>query len=185
MHTFTSNKHRNFLHGDIHAMTAVHFSEAALHNPVDVAELVVMDRDWSFDRLDDGELVAEVNGTWSNYRIWFAWQEDLGGLTLSCTFDAKLPKSAMPKVHALLALVNDKLWLGHFAIAAEESAIAFRHSILICNGMGTTAEQIQGLLDIAVQECERFYPAFQSAVWSGKSPAEALEIALFETIAEA
>ena len=45
--------------------------------------------------------------------------------------------------------------------------------------------QLRDLLDIAIQESERFYPAFQSVVWGGKSPAEALEIALFETIAEA
>src|SRR5579863_172649 len=80
-------------------------------NPLDLAELVIMNRDWVFDRPADGELIAEVNGLWCNYRIWFTWQEDSGGLTLSCALDSKLQKQSLPKVYSLLALVNEKLWL--------------------------------------------------------------------------
>lgn len=155
------------------------------YNPLDLAELVIMDRDWVFDRPADGELIAEVNGVWCNYRIWFAWQEECGGLALSCSLDSKLPKQTLPKVHSLLALVNEKLWLGHFHISSDDMSVTFRHSLMLRDGAGTTAEHLQELLDLAISECERFYPAFQSVVWGGKAPAEALEMALFETIAEA
>jgi hypothetical protein len=156
-----------------------------IYNPLDIAELVIMDRDWAFDRPADGELVAEVTGSWCKYHIWFTWQEDSGGLTLSCAFDTKFSKPAIGKIYSLLALVNEKLWLGHFILCMEDSSIVFRHSLLLREGAGTTAEHLQELLDIAISECERFYPAFQSVVWGGKTPAEAIEIALFETIAEA
>lgn len=155
------------------------------YNPLDLAELVIMDRDWVFDRPADGELIAEVAGAWCNYRIWFTWQEDSGGLTLSCALDSKLPKQSLPKVHSLLALVNEKMWLGHFDCCSEENTVIFRHSLLLRDGAGTTAEHLQELLDIAISESDRFYPAFQSVVWGGKTPGEAMEIALFETIAEA
>lgn len=166
-------------------MTALLISSESLRNPVDVAELVVMDRDLTFDRLDDGELLAEVNGAWSNYRMWFGWQEDLGGMSLSCSFETKLPKPSLPRVYALLALANDKMWLGHFAVSLEENTVSFRHSIYTGENGGVSTEQVKALLDIAVQECERFFPAFQAVVWGGKSPAEAIEMALFETVAEA
>lgn len=165
-------------------MTAIMISHELLPNPVDIAELVVMERDWAFDRLDDGELLAEVTGAWCKYRVWFNWQEESGGLTLGCVYDAKLPKSAMNRVYALLALANEKLWLGHFEIDTEDSAVAFRYTLLTQGGPGVTPEQLQTLIDTAIQECERFYPAFQSVVWGGKSAGEALEIALFDTIAE-
>lgn len=155
------------------------------YNPLDLAELVIMDRDWVFDRPADGELIAEVNGVWCNYRIWFTWQEDSGGLTLSCAMDSKILKQSLLKVHSLIALVNEKMWLGHFNVSTDDMTVVFRHSLLLRDGAGTTAEHLQELLDIAISECERFYPAFQSVVWGGKSPAEAIEIALFETIAEA
>jgi hypothetical protein len=156
-----------------------------LYNPLDVAESVIMDRDWVFERPAEGELIAEVSGSWCNYRVWFNWQEDSGGLTLSCTLDTKFPRQMIFKAHSLLAMVNEKIWLGHFDISSEDMTITFRHSMLLRDGVGTSAEHLNELLDIAVNECERFFPAFQSVVWGGKSPSEALQIAMFETVAEA
>ena len=156
-----------------------------LFNPLDIAEMVIMDREWVFDRPADGELIAEVSGTWCTYRLWFTWQEDSGGLTLSCALESKLPKHALAKVYPLLALVNEKMWLGHFDICPEDHAVTFRHSLLLRDGAGTNAEHLQELIDIAIEECERFYPAFQSVVWGGQSPEEALALSIFETVAEA
>ncbi len=166
-------------------MTSMSLKTEELYNPLDIAERVIMDRDWVFDRPDDGELITETSGQWGRYRMWFAWQPDSGGLTLSCALDTKFTKQQLPKIYALLAIVNEKLWLGHFDICSEDSTITFRHSLLLRDGVGTSAEHFQELLDIAIEECERFYPAFQSVVWGGKTPQEALEISLFETIAEA
>ena len=46
-------------------------------------------------------------------------------------------------------------------------------------------EQMEDLLDVSVAECERFYPAFQFVVWGGKTPAEAVESAILDTVGEA
>ena len=166
-------------------MKALQVKTENSYNPLDLVELVIMDRDWVFDRPAEGELIAEVGGAWCNYRIWFTWQEDSGGLTVSCALDTKFPKQMILKIYSLVAMINVKLWIGHFDICTEDSTIVFRHSLLLRDGAGTTAEHLQELLDIAISESERFFPAFQSVVWGGKTPAEAIEIALFETIAEA
>lgn len=166
-------------------MTSLLMKEDANYNPLDIAELVFLDRDWSFDRASDGELVAEAAGTWCKYHVWFTWQEDCGGLTMSCAMESKFPKTQLFKVHSLLAMANEKIWLGHFDVCMDDCTIVFRHSMLLRDGAGTTAEHLHELLDIAVAECERFYPAFQSVIWGGKSAAEAIQFALFETIAEA
>jgi hypothetical protein len=165
--------------------SALSKSELLPSNPLDLAELVIMDRDWAFDRTADGELIAEFSGVWCNYRVWFSWQEEMHVLLLSCALESKLPKQSLPKVYPLLALVNEKLWVGHFDLCTEDNSVVFRHSLLLRDATGTSEEQIQELLDIAVNECERFYPAFQAAVWGGKSAHEAMEIAVFETIGEA
>ena len=155
------------------------------YNPLDLAELVFLDRDWSFDRASDGELIAETNGAWCKYHVWFTWQEDCGGLTLSCSIEAKFPRAVLLKVHSLLAMVNERIWLGHFDVCTEDCNIVFRHSMLLKGGASTSTEHLQEVLDIAVNECERLYPAFQSVIWGDKSPAEAIQFALFETIGEA
>lgn len=166
-------------------MSSLLLTDDANYNPLDLAELVFLDRDWSFDRASDGELIAETSGSWCKYHVWFNWQEDCGGLTLSCSIENKFPKAMLMKVHTLLAMANEKVWLGHFDVCMDDCTIVFRHSMLLRDGAGTTAEHLQELLDIAVNECERFYPAFQSVIWGDKSPADAIQFALFETIAEA
>ncbi|MGI9452435.1 MAG: YbjN domain-containing protein, partial [Geminicoccaceae bacterium] len=50
---------------------------------------------------------------------------------------------------------------------------------------GVSGELMEDLIDIAVAECERFYPAFQFVIWGGKPPVEALTAAMLETEGEA
>ena len=80
---------------------------------------------------------------------------------------------------------NEKLWLGHFDLWSEEGLPVFRHAVLFREGIAANAELIEDLVDIAVSECERFYPAFQFVIWGGKDPAEAITAALLETEGEA
>ena len=40
-------------------------------------------------------------------------------------------------------------------------------------------------MEIALNECERFYPAFQFVLWGGKEPQEAILAAMLETEGEA
>ena len=103
----------------------------------------------------------------------------------SCGFDMKVPKGRRAPVYELLALANEKLWLGHFDLSAEDNSPAFRHAILLSGVPGASAEQVEDLVDIALSECERFYPAFQFVVWGGKSPAQAIASAMIDPVGEA
>ena len=160
-------------------------TETAPKNPLDLAEQLIMDREWLFDRPMDDELVAEVQGSWCNFRIWFTWQPELNVVIFSCAYDTKIPKKERTKIFPLLAAVNEKMWLGHFDLGAEDGMIMFRHALLLRGGIGATPEQMEDLIDIAMNECNRFYPAFQSVLWGGNTPEEALEIAMLDTVGEA
>ena len=48
-----------------------------------------------------------------------------------------------------------------------------------------TNQQVEVLLSNALETCETYYQAFQFVVWAGKSAAEALDTAMFETAGEA
>ncbi len=159
--------------------------ETSVANPVDLAEQVAAQRDWAFDRPIEEELIAEIAGGWCHYRLWFTWQEDLGGLMFSCSYDMKIARHAWPQIQELLALINERMWLGHFDLCSEDGGLSFRHGILLKGGNGITHEQLEELVDIAVSECERFYPAFQSVVWAGQKPVEALKFSMFDTCGEA
>ena len=156
-----------------------------LSNPLDLVEQVIINRDWAYDRSSDEEVVAEVTGHWCNYRVWFSWQAEQGALAFSCALDSKLPQSAHNRIYPLLVMVNNKLWLGHFDLVSEDNNVAFRHTMLMRGGCVVAIEQLEDLIDIAISECDRFFPAFQASVWANKSAKEALEAAIFETVGEA
>lgn len=167
-------------------MTASFLDSTSLSpNPLDIAEQLIESREWLFDRPMDEELLAEVTGSWCNYRVWFTWQPELEVMIFSCAFDNKIPDAGTKKLYPILAAVNEKMWLGHFDLCSQDHVIMFRHALLLRGGKGATSEQIEDLIDIAINECDRFYPAFQSVVWGGNQAQEALEIALMDTVGEA
>jgi len=154
-------------------------------NPLDLVEQFVTTNDWAFDRRSDDELAAEVPGRWCNYSLYFAWREDMGAMHFTCAFDMKVPDAKRLPIFELLGMVNEKLWLGHFGLWEDEGVPMFRHTSLLRGTPGAVPEQVEDLIDIAVGECERFYPAFQFVIWGGKSAKDAMAASLLETQGEA
>jgi hypothetical protein len=154
-------------------------------NPLDVLEELVDANEWRFDRNSAEEMVVELSGRWSDYRLFFMWQEDLSAISFSCLIDLRVPAHRRAAFLELLGGVNEKLWLGHFDLSAEEPVPIFRHTVLLRGVGGVAVEQLEDLVDIAISECERFYPAFQFLLWGGKTPDEAVAAAMLETVGEA
>jgi len=97
-------------------------------NPIDLVEEIVIANDWAHDRASEEELVVEISGRWCDYRMYFVWQEELCALHFSCGFDMKVPKRRRGPLYELLALANERLWLGHFDLAAGDASPAFRYA---------------------------------------------------------
>jgi len=154
-------------------------------NPIDVLEELVGANDWSFSRHSDSELMFEVAGHWSGYQMYFLWQHDMSALFFSCQLELRVPETKRAQVFELLATVNENLWIGHFDLVAEGAAPVYRHTVPLRGAAGASAEQLEDLIDAAVVECERFYPALQLVVWGGRSIADALTVARMDTIGRA
>ena len=158
---------------------------SAAANPLDLLEQIVASQEWAFERRSADEMAVEVRGKWCDYTFEFSWAGEISAMHFFCAFDMKVPASRRQQVHELLALANEKLWLGHFGIWTEENTPVFRHSVLLRGARGASVESLEDMMDIALTECERFYPAFQFVIWAGKTAREAMDAALFETAGEA
>lgn len=165
--------------------TSTYVDETTVNHPLDVVERVVSANEWMFDRRSDQEMAAQVPGQWCDYSLYFAWNEDAGALHFTCAFDMRVPEDKKAAIHQLTSLINERIWLGHFGMWEEEGLPMYRHALPLRGTYGPKAEQMEDLLDTAVFECERFYPAFQFVIWAGKSPAEALAASMIETVGEA
>ena len=154
-------------------------------NPLDVVEQVIVANDWAFDRRNDSEMAAEAPGKWCDYGLYFSWSREISAMHFTCAFDLKVPAGQRTALYELLALANEKLWIGHFGMDEDDGMPVFRHSILLRGATTASAESLEDMVDIAITECERFYPAVQFVLWGGKSPADALVASRLECEGEA
>ena len=161
------------------------YGEEIESHPIDIVEKYVSSQDWSYDRQSDNEIVVQAPGQWCDFNMFFAWNSDLAAIHFTCAFDMRVPSEKRSVVHDLLAVVNEKLWLGYFSLWREENLPMFRHVLLVRDTDGPSLGQIAEIIDTALGECDRFYPAFQYVIWGGKSASDAIEMAMVDTVGEA
>lgn len=157
---------------------------SVLPHPLDMLEQTVEDNGWPFERSARDELNLSVAGRWCDYHFCFSWREDLQSLHLSVNFDMRVSRERRPGIAELLMQVNAQLWLGHFDLWAEDGAVLFRHALIFPDSH-VSAAQCESLLQLAVDCCERYYPAFQLVLWGGKSAQEAMAAAILECAGQA
>jgi hypothetical protein len=154
-------------------------------NPLDLLEELVNANNWAADRPSDVELAFQVSGQWADYNVWSVWHEHLRAIYFACHFDCRVPEAKRPPVQDLIALFNEGMWLGHFDFSQKENAVLFRHTVPLRGTPGASVEQLEDLVDTAVTECERFYPALQLVVWGGQCSAQAMAVASMEPVGRA
>ena len=154
------------------------------NDPLDVVEHVLTAENLPFDRTEDGDLAFSLAGDWKDYELWFAWRPEADCLQLCLSMDQKVGKPQRVAAHELLALVNPRVWLGHFELW-EEGEIIFRHGMGLMTGEQPSLGQAAGMIDVAVEAADRFFPAFDYLVRGGKSPQDAIAACMFETVGEA
>ena len=155
------------------------------YNPIDVVEEVIHTKKWSFSRAADHELVAEISSNWCHYRLYFSWSEQFKAISFIITFDLKFPNSKSKEVNELLAQINEKLWIGHFDITSKNGIPAFRHTLLESRENELLHSQLEDLVDIALFECEKYYPAFQLVLFEDMLPSYALDLCSIDPIGRA
>ena len=154
-------------------------------NPIDIVEDVIHSKKWTFSRSDDYELVAEISSKWCQYRLYFSWSEQIKAISFTVTFDLKFPKNKTNEANELLALINEKLWIGHFDITSKNGIPAYRHTVLSSPENEMLHHQLEDLVDIGIYECEKYYPAFQLVLFDDSDPLKALNLSTFDTIGQA
>lgn len=154
-------------------------------NPLDTFERIAGRNDWALERNTDDEINLIVAGSWSDLHLCLNWREEFEGLHLACGFDLKVPSQRREEVARLISLINGQLLFGHFDLWKHEGELMFRNGLLLCGGVEVTEAQCEAMMELALESCERFYPAFQFVIWAGKPAEEALEASLLETQGEA
>lgn len=160
-------------------------SDMQTTDPIDMVESAIDARHWPSARTSEHEISAEVSGAWCDYSLFFSWSAQARAIHFTCAFDLRIPDVKKSHAHELLALINEQVWLGHFCLWNDDGLPMFRFSLPLRGVTHPSAEQIDDIVDTAISECDRFYPAFQFMLWGGRNPREALEGCLLETRGQA
>ena len=156
-----------------------------LYNPIDTVESIFTRRAYELDRRSDSEVVVEVQGKWNNMLLFFAWEENMHCLHMSCLMDIHSAIEDRSKIFELLAMANEELWVGHFSYWTEQKMPVFKHALIINDNETEFERKIAQLTDIAVKECERMYPIFNVVLTKGMDPRQAMYPMTMETIGRA
>ena len=154
-------------------------------NPLDQFEELAMINEWMVERDGDDEVSMIIEGGWADLHLCINWHRELEGLHLACTFDLKIPQARREEVGRLAALINEQLYFGHFDVWRREGVVLFRNGLLLSGGAQASSDQCESLIRIALDSCERYFPAFQFVIWAGKRAEEAMQSSLLETVGEA
>jgi hypothetical protein len=154
-------------------------------NALEVVERMAATNSWPFERTGEDEITLNVTSRWTNYQISFTWMSELEALHLACAFEMKVPEPRLNEVQALIALINEQMWIGHFEVWLQDGVVMFRHALVLAGGVTASDRQCEAVLGSALDSSERYFPAFQFVIWAGKTAREAMDSAMFETSGEA
>ncbi|WP_435641472.1 YbjN domain-containing protein [Micavibrio aeruginosavorus] len=156
-----------------------------ISNPLDSVEDILSGQDWSFNRMNDDELTVTVAARHGTYRMVFVWQEQFSAMQFSCQYNLSIPTEHRGLMANALMDVNADVWLGHFDLPTNGTP-CFRHTSLFRGQTQTSGADFVGdLMEIAVAECERYYPLFQMMSDTGTMDHSLLKLAAQDTAGEA
>ncbi|MCA0432724.1 MAG: YbjN domain-containing protein [Proteobacteria bacterium] len=154
-------------------------------NPLDRVERLAERMAWTLDRTSSDEVVMGVTGGWSDLTLSLNWRDDLESLLCMSAYELKVPQKRQDEIARLLNLINAQLIHGHFDFWLSEGSIVFRSSLLLAGAAEANDSQCEGMIRIAVESCQRYYPAIQFVIWAGHTAEQALDSALLDTRGEA
>ena len=167
------------------AATQEHRQDFDCSNPLDRIERLAEAKSWVFDRTTASEVTMLIEGSWNDLHLSMNWRDDLESLHVVCAFDSKVTPPRRAEAARLVSLINGQLLHGHFDLWMADGSLIFRNDLLLNGGAEANDQQCEALIRLAVETCQRYFPAIQFVVWAGRTAEEAIESSLFETVGEA
>jgi len=158
---------------------------SSVKDPLDALERAAVGLEFEMERVGDGELHVALPGVWRDIGLWFTWRPELSTLQMGAPLDLKAPAGRLCDAAHLVTMVNERLWVGHFDLWADDNGIVYRNAAVLPANGALDKGQARALIHAVSEAVDRFYPAFNFFIWGGKDPDDALKSSLFETAGSA
>jgi len=158
-------------------------ANAVRKNPIKTFIRLCIAENYDAERLGDNELHLTVPGLWCDHEFSLSWKPDSEVVEIYLPFTSRTPSGRTDDICRLLSLLNEHLPCGHFVFWEKDRALVYRNTLSLAGGAELRIEQAMALLASALDAAERGYPACQYVIWAGKTPEDALDIALLDLAA--
>ena len=105
-------------------------------------------------------------------------------MLLVCRIDVPADRAQLGEL-AMLALLNQQLYIGHLALDLSTCELELRHTLALRGAGGATPEQVEDVVDIMLGECEQVYPAIYQVVSGALNAGDAAAAVMMITEGEA
>lgn len=155
------------------------------HNPIEALEAIAKENKWPLERIANDEASLECEGRWGQFTLGFLWQEEFQSLQFCCASNLRVTAAKRNAIKDLMFEINQKTWLGHFSVDESDGAIIFRYTSLMRGFSLHVHEHIEDMIDMAMTEFDRFYPAFKATLTERKVANDVMLTMLADTMGEA
>ncbi|MDG1997363.1 MAG: YbjN domain-containing protein [Emcibacteraceae bacterium] len=154
-------------------------------NPLDTLELIVSHNEWPYERLGNEEIVAAITGDWCDFHMRYLWLDDQNILQCAGQMDVKVHDKKRTDILELITTLNERIEMGHFSIWSDDNSIMFRHAMVIPSNAADVTAACEHTTRAVIAEINRYFPVLQFVIWGDKSPEDAIEAAMLETVGNA
>ena len=84
--------------------------------PIDMLEHYFSAHGWACERSGDDEIVANFQGSWTQYELRAIWREEDHVLQFLALPDVRVAADKRAAIYETIGLINEQLWLGHFEL---------------------------------------------------------------------
>ncbi len=154
-------------------------------NPIGVIASYFSEQSWYFEQFNDNELLLDIAGEWCRYRFCFSFIPERQFFYVTARIELPLPEKAKDHYSFLLQELNESMKLGHVDLSPEDFKPVWRCLLPLRGTKTLTLGQLADVLEEALCECDKIYPAFQLFVWGGYNADEAVASVLFPVVGSA
>ena len=158
---------------------------APIEHPIRLVARFVDANAWPVHNSSDTEITVDISGRWSVYTVSFAVQEELEALVVNAILEVSIVPQQMDEARKVICGINKEMWLGNFDLDEEDRTVTFRYNLMFGGAGGATPEQVQDILELTLDECERAYPALYQISTGVVSAGTAVKSAMLETAGSA
>lgn len=158
---------------------------AVSHNPISLIASYFEEQSWHFEQFNSNELLLDIAGEWCRYRFYFSFIPERQFFYVTARIELPLPANGKDHYSFLLQVSNEAMRVGHVDMCPETNKPVWRFLLPLRGANNITLGQLADVLEEALYECDKIYPAFQLFVWGGYKADEAVASVLFPVMGSA